>query len=92
MRKGGTTIPPIIIVPTRGLGNGTTTEIGAILTATVPHHGILMVEVDHRTRGIPTLAARQDPEPTKIQRVVIPIVAMTDILTRTAVIGLDSIN
>lgn len=91
MRKGGTAVPLIITVPTRGLGSGATTETGAILMVKVTQVGILTIERARGTTGILTVAARQDPKLTKTDRVVIPIVAATD-TTHTVVIDPDFVN
>jgi len=82
MRKGGTTIPQLIItVQTRGL-DGIFTETGAILMIKITD-GTLTIE--HRraatTIGILKVVVPQDPELTRISTVMV-----TDFATRIAVI------
>lgn len=91
MRKGGTAVTRLVItVLMKGRGSGAPTETGAILMVNFPRADLLMIEHRRATTGILTVAACQDPELTKIDQAVIPMV--TAITIRTAVINLDFAN
>lgn len=78
MRKGGTAVSRLVItVPTRELGNGVTTETGAILT----------VKVTQAARDILTTVVRQ--ELMKIDQATPTVM---DITTHTVVISLNFAN
>jgi len=86
MRKGGKAeISRLVITSlTKGLGSGTSSEIGAILT---DNFRADLLTIGHRaTTDILTTAARQGLEMTKIDQAVISMV--TAISTHTTVINL----
>lgn len=89
MRKGGTVVSRLVItVLMKGLGNGASTETGAILTVNIPRTDLLTIEHRMVTTDILIVAA-QDPEMTKIDQIIPTVTAIT---IHTVVINLVFAN
>lgn len=92
MRKGGTAVSRLVItVLTKGpIRHSFGTETEATLTVNLPRADLLTIEHRRTMTGILTAAARQDPELTKIDQAVTPMV--TAITIHTVVINLVLAN